>query len=79
MLTVLNTEIIQILDQTMAKVTVQFPITDIPTDEASIIKAVKDALCPAKAEQAPPIPTVKDAPTAGAAKQAPAKAAVKGK
>ena len=56
MITVLNTEITQILDQTMAKVTVQFPITDIPTDEASIIKAVKDALNPAKAEQAPATP-----------------------
>ena len=75
MLTILTTEITQILDQTVAKVTVQFPITDIPTDEASIIKAVKDALRPAKA--AVQAPTVKDTPTAGAPKQAPA--AVKGK
>ena len=50
MLTILTTEITQILDQTMAKVTVQFPIAEIPADEASIIKAVKDALKPAKAE-----------------------------
>ena len=56
MLTILTTEITQILDQTMAKVTVQFPITDIPTDEDSILKAVKDALRPGKAEQAPAIP-----------------------
>ena len=77
MITVLNTEITQILDQTMAKVTVQFPIADIPADEASIIKAVKDALKPAKADEQ--APTVKDTPTAGAPKQAPAKAAVKGK
>ena len=35
MLTILTTEITQILDQTMAKVTVQFPITDVPTNEAS--------------------------------------------
>ena len=73
MLTILNTDITQILDQTMAKVTVQFPITDIPTDEASIIKSVKDALKPAKADEQ--APTVKDTPTAGAPKQA----AVKGK
>ena len=73
MLTILTTEITQILDQTMAKVTVQFPITEIPADEAGILKAVKDALKPAKAEQAPAIPTVKDAPTAGAAKRAKAK------
>lgn len=52
MLTILTTEITQILDQTMAKVTEQFPITEIPADEASIIKAVKDALKPAKAEAA---------------------------
>ena len=75
MITVLNTEITQVLDQTVAKVTVQFPITDIPVDEASIIRAVKDALCPAKADEQ--APTVKDAPTAGAPKQSPAKAAVK--
>ena len=77
MLTILTTEITQILDQTVAKVTVQFPITDIPADEDSILKAVKDALKPAKAEEQ--APTVKDTPTAGAPKQAPAKAAVKGK
>ena len=77
MLTILTTEITQVLDQTMAKVTVQFPITDIPADEAGIIKAVRDALNPAKADEQ--APTVKDTPTAGAPKQAPAKAAVKGK
>ena len=77
MLTILTTEITQVLDQTMAKVTVQFTITDIHTDEASIIKAIKDALNPAKAEKQ--APTVKDTPTAGAPKQSPAKAAVKGK
>ena len=67
MITVLNTEITQILDQTMAKVTVQFPITEIPADEDSILKAVKDALRPAKAEQAPAIP-VASAPKPSASK-----------
>ena len=77
MLTILTTEITHMFGHTMAKVTVQFPITEIPADEDSIIKAVKDALRPVKAEEQ--APTVKDAPTAGAPKQAPAKAAVKGK
>ena len=67
MLTILTTEITQILDQTMAKVTVQFPITEIPADEDSILKAVKDALRPAKAEQAPAIP-VASAPKPSAPK-----------
>lgn len=53
MITVLNAEITPVRGRTIARVTVQFPITDIPTDEASIIKAVKDALNPAKAEQTP--------------------------
>ena len=65
MLTILTTEITQVLDQTMAKVTVQFPITDIPADEASILKAVKDALEPAKAAQAPPTPVAKRAASKG--------------
>ena len=67
MITVLNTEITQILNQTMAKVTVQFPITDIPADEDSIIKAIKDALKPDKAEQAPAIPVAR-APKPSASK-----------
>ena len=67
MITLLNTEITQILDQTMAKVTVQFPITEIPADEDSILKAVKDALEPFKAEQAPAIP-VASAPKPSASK-----------
>ena len=65
MITLLNTEITQILDQTMAKVTVQFPITEIPADEDSILKAVKDALKPAKAEQAPATPVAKRAASKG--------------
>ena len=66
MLTILTTEITQILDQTMAKVTVQFPITDVPTDEAGIIKAVKDALKPVKVEEQ--APTVASAPKPSASK-----------
>ena len=53
MITVLSAEITNMYGHSMAKVTVQFPITDIPTDEAGIIKAVKDALT--KAEQAAPV------------------------
>ena len=56
MITVVNAEITHMFGQTMAKVTVQFPITEIPADEDSILKAVKDALRPGKAEQAPAIP-----------------------